>query len=134
AGPRAAAAVEGQRLQGLFERSPRRRLDAHVPVERRFQAAAFLDRLDDQRELAELEQVALLERPIPLADAVAVEVRPVGAAEVAQAPAALAQHNLGVLPADGGVVQPDLDRFVPPDAEPLRRLPDLALDPPGPAA
>src|SRR5207244_281757 len=88
----------------------------------------------DQRELAEFEDVAFLNGPFAGADAVAVEVGAVGAAQVAEAPAALGRRHLGVLPADGAVVQADFGRLLPPNAQFRRRLPDPSLDEAGHAA
>ena len=133
AGAGRAATVEGQALQGLVPGRLGRALDAHAVVgrlARRRSARLFLDGLDDDGHFAELQQVARPQRPLAVAEADAVEAGAVGAAQVAHAPAAVGGLDLGVVAADRAVVQHDLQRIEPADAQQVRRFPGLSLDGP----
>ena len=129
AGRGTAVAVEGQAFQCLVPRGLGGGLDAHllrgVGFGFRF---AVAESLDDDGHLAELEQVADAQRPLAGAQTHAVEARAVGAAQVAQTPAAIGEADLGVIAADRVVVEHDFQRIEPADAQQLRGFPRLALE------
>src|SRR5947209_6641689 len=114
AGSRQAVAVKGEMLQGLVEGRTRGGLDVEM-VGRGglFRLAFFHERLDDDGNLAELEQVAFLQGPLPGPQTYTIQARTVGAAEVAHAPAAFGDADLGVIAADGVIVENDLERIEP---------------------
>src|SRR5262249_42621151 len=138
AGPRPPVAVEGQVPQGLVPRGTRGRLDAQAFLAgaqaflpgRRLGIALTDQRIDDDRHLAELEQVALLQGPLSRTQTHAVEPRAVGAAQVADAPAPLGQADFGVVAADRTLIQHDLERIETADPKEVGRLPAAALDGP----
>ena len=74
-------------------------------------------------DFAELEEVPDAERPLAVAEPDAVEAGAVGAAQVADAPAAVGGTHLGVVAADRVVVENDLQGIEPADAQQFRRLP-----------
>src|SRR5262249_57491674 len=88
----------------------------------------FLDGLDDDGHLADLQEVADAQRPLAVAQLDAVEAGAVGAAQVAHAPAALGEANFRVAAADRNVVEDDLQWVEAPDAQQFRRLPRTPLD------
>ena len=66
--------------------------------------------LDDHRDLAELDDVARPQRLLARPDPHAVDVRAVGALQVAHAPPVVGQADLGVPAADRAVVEHNLQR------------------------
>ncbi len=83
----------------------------------------FLDFLDDDGNLAELQQIAGPQRPLTVAQPQAVQPRPVGAAQILYAPAAVGDTDLCVIAADGVIVEYNLERVEPSDAQQIRRFP-----------
>jgi hypothetical protein len=107
---------EGHPLEGLVPGGLGRPLDAHLLAARPGRGGFRLvldEGLDDDGDLAELEQVAQADRPLAGAQADAVEACAVGAAQVAQPPAAVGHADLGVVAADGVVVEDDFQRIEP---------------------
>ena len=97
AGPRHLVAVERDPPDALLERGRRGGDDVLVrgrPLGRR------VVHLDDQRDLAELDDVARAQRLLARPDPHAVDVSPVGAFEVADAPAVVGVADLRVPAAD----------------------------------
>src|SRR5262249_50189140 len=84
--------------------------------------------LDDQRDLPELHDVPRAERLLAGADSDPVDVRPVGALQVANGPRVVVEADLGGPAADGTVVQNNFQRPEPAGAQERLRLPHLALD------
>jgi len=89
---------------------------------------AVADGLDDDGDLAEPEQVLDAERPLAVTQPDAVEACAVGAAQVADAPAALGGPDLGVIAADGVVVEDHLEGLEPADADQVVRFPGSTLE------
>ena len=64
----------------------------------------FFNRFDDDGDFAELKQVTRPQRPLAVAETHPVEARAVGAAEIADAPAAVGDAQFGVVAANGTIV------------------------------
>src|SRR5262249_10172366 len=144
ASPGAAVAVKGQVLQGLVEGGTGHRLDREVLFAAEGAVAPLgvwnlelvvgrraVDQcLDYDRNLAELQEVALLQRPLPRVQADAIEARTIGAAQVADTPAPLGPADLGVVAADRAVIEDDLERVEATDPQEIARLPAPVFDGP----
>jgi hypothetical protein len=127
AGPRHAVAAERHPPDALVVRRPGRGGDDELV--RRGAVEGRVHQLDQEGHLAELHHVPRLEREVLGPDAGAVDVGAVGALQVADRPVAVqADADLGVLAADGAVVEDDLQRGEPAGAQQRIVLPDVALD------
>jgi hypothetical protein len=71
-----------------------------------------------QDDVADLDLVGIGERS-PLVDGRAVEVRAVATSQIFEEEMSVPIRNLGMLPADGGVVQNDLAAWMPAQHHPL---------------
>src|SRR5262249_12739443 len=130
AGPRAAVAVQSHLLDRLVAGGLEAAGDPHGVGDAVFRIGLHLavgDGLDDHGDLTELDQVADAEGPVAVAEADAVEAGAVGAAEVADAPAAVGGFDLGVVAAHGAVIEHDFEGFEPANAENLGRFPGPAF-------
>jgi hypothetical protein len=87
----------------------------------------FLDVVNDDGNVAEAHDVVGAHGPFARAEARAVEVRAVGAAEVADTPAFLREADLRVPTAHGGVFQNDFKRREPAGPQNVVRVPGLAF-------
>ena len=84
--------------------------------------------LDDDGDLAELEDVAGPQRVLARPDPHPVDVRPVGALQVADEPPVVPEPDLGVAAADRAVVEDDLQRPEAAGAQDRGGLPHLSFD------
>jgi hypothetical protein len=67
------------------------------------------------------------QRPIRAGQTATIQEGAIGAFQIAHPPAAIGRKDLGVLAADGTVVDTDLQRFQAPDPQASRRLPDAVF-------
>src|SRR5437879_4211464 len=123
--PRAAVAVKGDVMQSVFPLDRRDGLDNELFGSRFLGFGAVLDAIDDERDVAALDNVMSSERPVGDAQALAVQGGAVGAAQVTYAPDMTCRVNLGVLPAHGAFVEHNFQRLLAADAQPGRRFPGI---------
>ncbi len=107
--PRAAIAIEGQAVEGLFPRLVGGGLDIYFAFNALCGAGGFVQ-FDNHGDLAELNDVASVQGAILFAHAHAVDKSAVGAVEIVQHPALLADAKFGVLAADRAVVENNFQR------------------------
>jgi hypothetical protein len=131
AGPGHVIAVVGKAAQAVFKCRFRGSDDVLIrggPV-----GNCGLTAFDDECDLAELNDVALMERVFAGTHANAIDVGPVRAFEVAHKPTFVSESNLCVAAADGAIVENDFQRGKAAGAQECLGLPgapfDFATDP-----
>src|SRR5262249_23650913 len=111
-----------------------RRFDFHRFGSFRILGFRFLQLVNDNGYVAELNQVPGPHRPFARIEADAVETSPIRAAQITQAPAARRATNFGVKPADRRVLDSDFQRIETAHAQQFHRFPTLPFGRAGKAA